>query len=390
MKKARTYSLIICFTLTVSAFSQTAIVYDSTYLAAIQELRMQLPEYMQKRQIPGLSITVAKKGKLVWSEGFGVHDIENQVPISVNSLFRVGSVFKSITATVLMKMVEEGKIRLDDKIKRYLLDLPSHYDEVTVKQLASHIAGVRHYRDVEKFYRGIDKYGSHWASLNRNPKFKAEILCNKNYSSIEESLELFIKDKLLFEPGSKYRYSTYGYVLLGAVLEKASAKNFHDLVQEVVLNPLAMDHTKPDLNEDNDRNKVSTYVIKKTEIHPTPEVNLSNKWSAGGYVSNTQDLVKFGMEIEKFVDPELFKEMTTEIQLENGLAQKYGIGWKLAEWNSSDGSSEGSIFYHDGFTPGGGAILAVFNNSVVVGIAVNQTSIIGLGEAANIAGFFFD
>ena len=384
--KLRFYAIgLISLLISLNSLSgqERFIVFDSTYLPAIEKVRKAIPGYMSERNIPGLSITIAKDGKMLWSEGFGVQNTETNREVTVNSMFRVGSLFKTVTALGILKLVHQGKLNLDDKVVDLLPDLPQHYKKVTVRNLANHTAGVRHYKQVDQFYAGIRQYGSMMASLENNPEFRAEILSNKPYNSVKESLHPFIDDKLLFNPGSKFRYSTYGYVVLGAIIERVSGKSFNEFIRQEVLIPLDMNHTKPDRNDDLDPNKVSPY-INSNGPQPAPPVDLSNKWSGGGYVSNSLDFVKMANGFRDLITDQLFQEMTSSVSLSRGGVSEYGIGWKLAEE-----SSGGKALYHDGFTPGGGAVLIIFSNLTVC-IATNQTTIVSAQDAANVAIPFFE
>jgi serine beta-lactamase-like protein LACTB len=146
------------------------------------------------RSLPGMAVTVTRDGRVVLSEGFGLADREQDIPATPSTKFRVGSVSKLFTAVALMRLVEEGTVDLDAPLRRYIDPYPSQWPAITLRQLAGHVAGIRHYRGAEFFSR-------------------------TEYASLRDANAIFMADSLLFPPGSRYAYTSYGYNLLGAVLE---------------------------------------------------------------------------------------------------------------------------------------------------------------------------
>jgi CubicO group peptidase (beta-lactamase class C family) len=150
---------------------------------------------------PGLSIAVGRDGKILWSEGFGFADLAAHKPVTPQTQFRIGSVSKPLTAAGLMLLMEEGKIDLDADIHKYVPDYPDKGAPITTRQLAGHLAGIRHYRGKE-FYSG------------------------QHYDSIQAGLKIFEDDPLLFKPGEAFSYSSYGFNLISVVMESASQQKF--------------------------------------------------------------------------------------------------------------------------------------------------------------------
>ena len=171
------------------------------YGRAIEDARAIVREVMAESGIPGVSVAVGFHSRVVWSEGFGLADLERFVPVTTLTKFRVRSVSKPITAAAMGVLMEAGKLGLDVPVQNYVPDFPEKRWPITVRQVAGHIAGIRHYAD-------------------------DEFLSNRRYPDVTTSLEIFEDDPLLFEPGTQYSYSSYGWNFLSAVVEAASGEEF--------------------------------------------------------------------------------------------------------------------------------------------------------------------
>ena len=170
---------------------------SSRYFPAIDSARTLVESFMALTDVPGASVTVMVDGRIVWSEGFGYADLELGTPVRAGlTKFRIGSVSKPLTAAALGVLVDQGKIDLDAPIQTYVPDFPEKRGPVTLRLLAGHLAGIRHYRG-------------------------AEFLSSTNYETVAEGLAIFAADTLLFAPGSAYSYSSYGWNLISAAIENA-------------------------------------------------------------------------------------------------------------------------------------------------------------------------
>src|SRR5580658_9915283 len=172
-------------------------------------------------KVPGLSVAVGQDGKIIWSEGFGFADLEAKKPVTPQTMFRIGSVSKPLTAAGLMLLVEQGKLDLDADIHRYVPEFPDKGHPITTRQLAGHLAGIRHYQGQE-FY------------------------LTRHHSHVREGLHIFENDPLLSVPGEKYFYSSYGFNLISMVMEASAGRDFLSYMQDAVWTPLAMTNTMPD------------------------------------------------------------------------------------------------------------------------------------------------
>jgi len=174
---------------------------------------------------PGLSVAVAVDGEVVWAEGFGFADLEQCVPVTAKTKFRIGSVSKPLTAAAAALLYQEGKLSLDAPIQRYVPAFPDKGHVITTRQLLGHLAGIRHYNAAEGNKENQDIY-----------------------RSVAESLKRFQDDPLVADPGSKWSYSSYGYVLASAAIERASGQDFLPFMHDKLFLRLGMQETVPDEN----------------------------------------------------------------------------------------------------------------------------------------------
>ena len=256
---------------------------------------------------PGLSVAVGLDDRIVWAEGFGWGDLEQKVPVRPSSRFRVGSVSKPLTAALLALLWEEGKIDLDAPVQRYLPSFPEKEHPITTRQVAGHLAGIRHYRGDES-------------------------LSARHYPTVPEGLEIFQDDPLLFEPGTRHSYSSYGFNLLSAILEAVGGDDFLTLMEERVFDPLDMRHTAADQNRLIVPDRVRPYVVDEGgRLANAPYVDNSYKWAGGGLVSTPEDLVRFGLaHLEPgFLQAETLAMLHTPQKTNAGEVTDYGIGWRV-------------------------------------------------------------
>jgi CubicO group peptidase (beta-lactamase class C family) len=280
---------------------------------------------MEEQGVPGASVAVGVGGAVIWSEGFGWADIEQRVPVTTLTRFRIGSVSKTMTATGLGLLVERGLVDLDAPVQTYVPDFPEKRWTITTRQLGGHTAGVRHYSGME------------------------EMLSSKRFATVAEGLDIFEEDSLLFEPGTGYSYSSYGWNLLSAVMEGASGEAFLTFMRDEVFEPLGLRHTLPDHNDAIVYHRTRFYEKGADEsIENAPYVDNSYKWAGGGFLSTPEDLVRFGHAHMKpgFLRAETLEVLQTSQVLRDGTLTNYGIGWRTGTQDDGDrtvGHSGGSV-----------------------------------------------
>ena len=356
----RKTSLLI--TLLLTHQSLLALGYES----AIEKARFLIKEHQKQTNIPGIQVALMVEDTLVWSEGFGFSDLSQKTPVNQSTKFRIASISKPVTSVALGKMIEQGTIEIDKDINFYLPEFPKKNYSITSRQLAASTSGIRHYSDEDPLYNEI------------------------NYPNIISSLNRFKDDKLLFKPGSEHHYSSYGWVLLSAVMEKAASQSFTELMDDA-WNELGMFHTTFDLPEVDISNKSKHYVSGKkdsrTEAHFD---NRSYMYAGGGYLSTAEDLVLLGGKLlnNQFISAETKKLLFSSYKLQDGTDTKYGLGWE-----SGVNRTITPVVYHSGSMPSARSHLVIFPEKGVVFAYLANTGdniFFNEREAHSIAELFVD
>jgi serine beta-lactamase-like protein LACTB len=329
--------------------------------AMMEELRLQIGS-------PGLSAAVAVDGRIVWAEGFGLADVENQVPVSPESRFRLGSISKLITVAAAARLVESGKLDLDAPVQRYVPSFPDKGHTITPRQLAGHLAGIRHY-SLQDFSMPV-----------------------RRYERLTEGLGIFQDDPLVHPPGT-YLYSSYGYNLLGVVVEGASGKDFAGAVDELVIQPLGLKSTALDSPDRIVEHRVRFYRKEADgTLANERAIDSSYKWPSAGFLSTAGDLVRFGSVHlrDGYLKPETRSLLFTSQRTFGGGAGEetgVGIGWRIGK----DGAGR-RILHHGGAIDGGRAFLLLYpDEKIAVAILANLSGArYAEGEAQKLAELFLE
>ncbi len=294
-------------------------------------------------RVPGLAIRVTAGETCLFEKGYGMSDLQARIPVDpANTVFRVASVSKPITATALACLVSEGALELDDPLSRYVPEFPEH--GITLRQLAAHTAGIRSYRG-------------------------KEYALNRPYG-IADSLELFSNDPLLFEPGTGYHYNSYDYVLLSLAMERASGRPFEELVREKVLDPLGMHRTMAEVPGQAVPGQAVFYSRTRGGFRVASEVDNRYKLAGGGYLSTVGDLSRLGRACLKGepCGKEALKAVLSP-QTAAGQPTWYGLGWQV----SKDAAGR-PYFGHIGNGVGAYSNFFVYpEQGVVIGLLINCT-----------------
>src|SRR5262245_29152588 len=245
---------------------------------------------MEKRHTPGLALLVVKDGQTVKSRGYGMANLEHQVPVKPETIFQSGSVGKQFTATGVMMLVEEGKLALEDPIGKYLT-VPESWKGITIRHLLTHTSGLGDYPQDLDF--------------------------RKDYTE-DELLQMVTKQPLLFAPGEQWRYSNLGYVTLGILIHKVSGKFYGDFLQERVFQPLGMSSTRIISEADIVPNRAAGYRLVKEEIKNQDWVSPAlNTTADGALYFNVVDLAKWDAALytEKLLKKSSLDQMWTPVKL---------------------------------------------------------------------------
>ena len=312
------------------------------YLEQITKADQLISNTLNANHLPGISVTILKDGNKIYSKGFGYADIDEKRKILPSSTrFRIGSISKTLAASALMKLVEEGKIDLDGSIYFYVPDYPKKRWKFTSRQIAGHLSGIRHYKG-------------------------DEMMINKNFSNVKDALSVFKMDSLLHEPDTKYNYSTHAWTLLSVVIENASGEPFLDYTQANVFDLLDMKNTHAEKKNLIGVEKVSYYLLDSTKTAILePEVNNSWKWAGGGFISTTEDVAKFlwAHSNYDYLNEKSIKEMITPQKTMDGESTSYGLGWETFYDKNNN-----PLIGHTGGSIGGTsyAFMAPHSNTIVV------------------------
>ncbi|GAB2892296.1 serine hydrolase domain-containing protein [Microbulbifer echini] len=344
----------------------TQVLYDRERQAAAEQSLIAIENHRKEIGAPAISAAVSACGKLVWAGASGWADLEEKIPVSTETRFRIGSTSKALTGTALARLVQKGSIELDKSIANYLDPLPNpEWAAITPRQLASHTSGLPHY-----------KKNSDWLGLY-------ETLALKNhYESMYQALGIFDGSELLFKPGTEFYYSTLGTVLLGAVLAGAEQKSYLQLMKEEVFSPASMTSTDiSPINGDMQRNIAKFYKSNhlsgdELRLREWRPVDLSHRLPGGGFISTPSDLAKFGARYldDNYLTPEIREIFWTPQKLANGEVnmQGYALGWR---YRNQDIPGVGLLQYanHGGVSRGSQSWLMVMpDHGLSVAVNINR------------------
>ena len=296
-------------------------------------------KFMASTHVPGVSVAVVENGEYEWGQGFGFADLENNVPTSEHTLFRLASISKSLTATAAMQLWERGRLDLDAPVQKYCPSFPQKPWPISTRQVLGHLGGIRHYK----------------SGAQDDP----EVGNTKHFDdSVQAGLNFFKDDALVAQPGTSFHYSTQGYTLIGCVIEGASGAKYVDFVRQNVLAPAQMEQTQAD-----NRFAIIPYrtrFYEKTEsgtVRNADFLDSSYKIPGGGWLSSAEDMAKFEVAIlnDKLVRRTTRDLMWTPLKPSDGSTDTYGLGWTWGDENDHDVASVG----HNGGQQGTSTTFAI-------------------------------
>jgi CubicO group peptidase (beta-lactamase class C family) len=275
---------------------------------------------MQRQHIPGLSLLVLRNGKIIRAEGFGLANVELQVPVKPESVFQSGSVGKQFTASAVMMLVEEGKIGLDDPLTKYFSDAPASWKEVTVRELLSHTGG----------------FGDYPKDFN----------FRKDWTE-DELLKVVETIPLAYPPDTKWEYSNLGYLTLGILIHRVTGEFYGDFLQARIFKPLGMESTRIISEADIVPNRSAGYRLVKGELKNQEWVApMVNTTADGSLYFTILDLQKWDAALytDKLLKRSSLDLMWTPVRLKDGQQNKgnYGFGWFI------DNRTGHRCIHHDG------------------------------------------
>jgi CubicO group peptidase (beta-lactamase class C family) len=339
----------------------------------VSRARQLVRAHLTERNLPGMSVAVGLGSDLVWAEGFGWADLEDRVPVEPDTRFRIGTASVVLTSAALGLLLEDGRLKLDDELQTYVPEFPRKPWPVTLRQLMAHTAGIR--------TDGGDE----------GPLLSAR--CERPV----EALELFDRDELLFEPGSRFRYSSYGWILLSAAVEAAADEPFLTFMRKRIFDPLGMENTRTDFADAPTAGQATYYFPRlaaepRYGYHLMRELEYSCYSGASAFLSTPSDMVRFGIAVQagKLLTPATVQLLQTPQRLANGDDTGYGLGWDLETVELA--GSQVRVAGHDGESLGGmvASLLVFREQGIVVAVTSNISYADTFSLAARIAGAFAD
>ena len=341
------YALFVCLA-AVIALTGT---FASSQAAVPPEAITQIDQIVQKaradQKLPAVSVAVELKGHIIFRKAYGLADLENDVPATPDTLIRTGSIAKSMTAVGALELAASGKLDLDAPIQKYCPAFPEKKWPITTRELLGHLGGIRHYEGKEP-------------------------ASTVHYYSTADGMTIFKNDPLVAPPGEKFRYSTYGYTVVGCVMEGASGEKYPDYMAEHVFRPAGMTHTFVDsfaivphrargYEKDDDGN-----------VRNAGLMDSSYKIPGGGYVSNPEDLVNFANAVmtDKLLKSDTVQMMWTSQKTSDGKETHYGLGWGITELDGI------RIYAHTGGQQGTStSLIAMPSRDYASAVMINMESI---------------
>lgn len=320
---------------------------DAAIAAAADKLAA---EALSEKGAAGLSVAVARDGKVILSRGYGLAELEHDVKADEDSMFRTGSITKQFTAAAIMRLVEQGKISLDDPITKHVPAYNTHGRVITVRHLLTHTSGIKSYTELKRVM--VDEPEREFTH--------------------QEMLDMVQNEPLAFEPGAKHAYSNTGYYLLGMIIENVSGKDYCAYLQDEFFGPLGLTHTRCDSNVEIIKGRAQGYTVAGEKLVNDRGLATGTTFAAGGLLASAHDLVVWAdaLAAGKVVSPASYKLMSTPFKLAGGGANDYGFGLFI---DSLDGHAR---IQHGGDIFGFNSMLARFpDDGVTVAVISNSRSI---------------
>jgi CubicO group peptidase (beta-lactamase class C family) len=275
----------------------------------IRAIRALVSRFMEANHAPGATFAIGLNDRIIWTEGFGWADLENRVHATPVTAYRTASIGKPMTATAVMELWERGKLDLDAPIQKYCPVFPEKPWPITTRELLSHTSGLRAPNDTDELYN------------------------TRHFGHVSESLALFDQDSLTMRPGTDFRYTTWGYVTLGCVLEGVTGEEYRTLMKRMIFDPAGMTSTREDDPRAIIPNRAAGYVLEDGVLKVSRSADMSAKLPAGGWVTTASDLVRF---MQAWMDGKFVSDSTRALMLtpyalprHGGTVDGFGLGWFL-------------------------------------------------------------
>ena len=292
----RKSTLFLLLSWTVAANAQVTDPVDSLITAEMISAR-----------IPGAALAVIKDGKVVKKEGYGLANVETQTSVSPVSVFKIASISKPMIAMGVMMLAEEGKLKLDDPVSRYLPATPESWKAITIRHFLSHTSGV----------------------VRESPGFDGYLI-----QPDTNVIKAAYGEPLRFTPGEKYEYCNVGYYSLAEIIRVVSGKPWHEFLGERIFRPLNMTDTRTTSFTEIVPNRVNAYTLENGK--PENAVPFFTLRPSGAFLSSLRDLILWNEALtqRRLLKPESYNAIWTPFKLNNGTDSEYGLGWSIDRKNN--------------------------------------------------------
>lgn len=297
---------------------------------------------------PGAAMVVTKGGKEIYAKGFGIANLELEVPMTSDMIFRLGSITKQFTAVSILILEERGKLKVKDDIRQHLPDYPTHGKVITIENLLTHTSGIPSFTS-----------------------FPNSMQIEQTKLTTSEILDLFKNKPLEFEPGERYSYSNSGYDVLGAIIESVSGMTYEEFVESEIFKKLGMNNSFYDHPEEIVKNKILGYDKDSLGYKRADYMTMCAPFSAGGLRSNVHDLAIWNKAIHngQLISVENLARAFMPFKLNSGELSNYGFGWSL------DSFLGHQLYNHDGGIYGFNTSGFYFpKEDIYIAILANNTS----------------
>jgi CubicO group peptidase (beta-lactamase class C family) len=274
---------------------------------------------------PGAAVLVAKDGQVLLRKAYGLANLELGVPMQPDMVFEIASVTKQFTAAAILLLQERGKLSVNDEITKYLPEYPTHGQTITIDHLLTHRSGIPDLPSLPEWW----------------PRRREDM-------NVQQVIGLFKDKPLAFSPGEKLSYSNSGYILLGAIIEKASGKSYEDFIEQEIFAPLGMKRSRYGHRNEVVPGRVAGYDKDENGTKVAEYLSLTQAYAAGGLLSTVDDLALWAeaLSSEKLLTRKSLEQMTTPVRMASGEARKGGYGLEISD---EDGTR---IVEHGGGIPG--------------------------------------
>jgi len=315
------------------------------HAAKIQEFLATAHKY---RQFNG-SVLVAENGKIVYKGAYGQANIEWNLPNTPDTRFRLGSITKQFTATVILQLVEQGKIKLDAKLSDYLPDYRKDTGEkVTIHHLLTHTSGIPSYTSQPGFFQNV----------SRNPY------------KVDEFVKKYASGNLEFEPGSKFTYNNSGYFLLGAIIEHVTGKPYEQVLKENIFDPLGMKNTGYDHHDTLIPKRASGYIKTPDGYANAAYLDMSIPYAAGSLYSTVEDLYLWDQAL--YTDKVLSAQ--SKALMYKPFLEDYAYGWAVTNASFKQNDQAVQVISHDGGINGFSTTIVRFPKEKNLIVMLDNTS----------------